>query len=125
MKLLWSALLISSMMAVPLTYAETTASDTLSDAAGVYDWKDKLGRGALNIVTSPVEIGRSIHIGTQDKSLAYGWTVGLIKGIGQGIVRLGAGVVEVLTFPFDFPGGGKDPLINPEYVWQKSGVKYT
>lgn len=89
-----------------------------------YKWTDKLGRGAVNIVTSPVEIARSISIGSDEKNLLYGWTVGLLKGFGNGIIRFGAGVIDLVTFPFDFPGDKKEPLITPEYVWQKPGVDY-
>ena len=38
--------------------------------------------------------------------------------------RLGAGVIDLFTFPFDFPDENKAPLLEPEYVWQKPGVKY-
>ena len=90
-----------------------------------YDWKGKLKRGAINIVTSPVEIAREIQITTEEKNLLNGWTLGLVKGLGQGLIRFGAGVLDVLTCPFNFPDSQKGPLIEPEFVWQKSGVKYS
>lgn len=89
-----------------------------------HTWQDKLKRGALNIVSSPVEIGRQIHITTNEKDLLHGWTVGLAKGLGEGCMRLGAGAVDFLTFPFNFPDKEKKPLLEPEYVWEKSGPKY-
>jgi putative exosortase-associated protein (TIGR04073 family) len=95
-----------------------------ADDADRYHWNDKLKRGALNIVSSPVEIARSIYVGTRNESLAYGWTVGLIRGVGQGVLRLGSGVVDLVTFPFNFPTRNKEPMLNPEYVWDKPGVKY-
>jgi putative exosortase-associated protein (TIGR04073 family) len=90
-----------------------------------YDWFDKLGRGALNIVTSPVEIARQITITSNEGSLLEGWTLGLVKGVGVGLVRMGAGFIDLLTFPFDFPEEDKGPLIDPEFVWEKPGVQYT
>ena len=90
-----------------------------------YSWFDKLKRASINIVTSPVEIARSIQITSEEDSLLEGWTIGIVKGLGNGIVRLGAGVIELVTFPFDFPDDDKAPILNPEYVWQKPGVKYT
>jgi putative exosortase-associated protein (TIGR04073 family) len=89
-----------------------------------YTWQDKLKRGAINIVTSPVEIGRDIYNTTEEKNLLVGWTVGLAKGIGNGILRFGVGVIDLFTFPFGFPEGSKAPLIDPEYVWQKPGPRY-
>lgn len=90
----------------------------------VYTWQDKLKRGAVNIITSPVEIARDIHITTEEKNLLVGWTVGLVKGLGEGLVRFGAGAIDLLTFPFNFPESHKAPLLDPEYVWEKPGPKY-
>ncbi|HTL47068.1 MAG TPA: exosortase system-associated protein, TIGR04073 family [Verrucomicrobiae bacterium] len=108
--------------------ADETAGSRAAEKAPVektgYKWYDKLGRGALNVVSSPVEIIRSIQVDSQENSLAYGWTVGLIRGFGQGVVRIGVGLLDVVTFPFDFPVKGKAPLVYPEYVWEKPGVKY-
>lgn len=92
--------------------------------AQTYTWQDKLKRGAINIVTSPVEVARAIHNTTEEKNLLVGWTIGLVTGLGEGIVRLGAGAIDLLTFPFDFPESQKAPLIDPEYVWEKKGPKY-
>lgn len=89
-----------------------------------YTWQDKLKRGAINIVTSPVEIARDIHNTTNEKNLLVGWTVGLLQGLGEGVVRLGAGVIDLLTCPFNFPESRKGPLVDPEFVWQKPGPKY-
>lgn len=91
---------------------------------GSYNWLDKLRRGAINIVTSPVEVARDIHNTTQEKNLLVGWTVGLLQGLGEGVVRFGAGVIEVLTCPFNFPDSRKAPILDPEYVWMKPGPKY-
>lgn len=89
-----------------------------------YTWQDKLKRGAINIVTSPVEVARDIHNTTTEKNLLVGWTVGLVKGLGEGFVRFAAGAIDFLTFPFNFPESRKAPLLEPEYVWQKPGPKY-
>lgn len=89
-----------------------------------YTWDEKLMRGALNIVSSPVEIAREIHNTTEKKNLFIGWTIGLLRGFGSGFLRFTAGVVDVFTCPFDFPEGNKGPLIDPEFVWQKPGPKY-
>ena len=98
----------------------------LADAteSKAYTWQDKLKRGALNIVSSPVEVARDIHVTTQEKNLLVGWTVGLVKGLGEGFIRMGVGVIDLVTFPFNFPEGKKASLIDPEYVWEKPGPKY-
>lgn len=90
-------------------------------AAENYDWSDKLLRGVVNIATSPIEIACSIHTTTEEKNLVIGWTLGLAKGFADGLIRFGAGVVDLVTFPFDFPEEDKAPLLDPEFVWQKPG----
>ena len=99
------------------------ANDSLAPAT--YRWNDKLKRGALNIVSSPVEIARDIQITSNEENLLKGWTIGLLKGVGEGLLRFGAGVIDVVTCPFDFPDANKGPLIQPEYVWEKQGLKYS
>jgi len=93
----------------------------LAEETNQYDWGEKLQRGALNIVTSPVEIAVGIHNTTEGKNILIGWTFGLLKGLGNGFLRFGAGVVDLVTFPFNFPEEKKAPLIDPEYVWEKPG----
>lgn len=109
------AILLSVAFGIPVWAEETEASAT---------WSRKLKRGALNIVTSPIEIARQIQVTSNERSLLDGWTVGLVKGIGSGLMRLGVGAVELVTFPFDFPREDKEPILEPEYVWEKPGVKY-
>ncbi len=81
----------------------------------------KLSRGVVNIATSPVEIFRNIYKESQYENIGYGMTVGLGKGIVQTIIRLGAGAVETMTFPLNFPDEYKDPIMEPEYVWEDWG----
>ena len=116
---------LSLVLGLTLVSSKVWAEDTTATSAKTYTWTDKAKRGSLNIVSSPVEIARQIQITSEEKNLLQGWTVGLIEGVFQGVVRLGAGVVDLVTCPFDFPKAGKAPLVDPEYVWEKPGVKYT
>jgi len=82
-----------------------------------YTWSDKLGRGVLNMVGSPVELARTIHIESAGKGPAYGWTMGIVEGMGKTLVRFGAGAIDTLTCPFNFPSEDKAPLLKPVYPW--------
>ena len=79
----------------------------------------KLGRGLVNIVTSPVEIVRGIDLTTKESTVGRGWTVGLVKGLTGTILRLGTGVIDVLTFPFEWPVEDRNPIVKPKYGWQE------
>lgn len=94
------------------------APSAFADDAG-----HKLTRGLVNIVSSPVEVGRTIVNVSNDQGAATGWTWGLLKGLGRTGLRLGAGLVETVTFPFDWPNADKEPIIEPEYAWQSGTMK--
>lgn len=105
--------------------AATTAAAPDASSTETYTWQAKLKRGAINLVSAPVEIARQIQITSNEKNLLSGWTEGLARGLWQGLLRFGAGAVDVVTCPFNFPNEQKGPLIEPEYVWEKPGVKYS
>ena len=108
------------MMGGMCLFASTGHADELTGST----WSDKLGRGVLNMVGSPVELARTIHIQSNAKGPAYGWTMGIVEGLGRTLVRFGAGAIETVTFPFDFPKEDKSPLLPPDYPWQKWDVQY-
>ncbi len=94
------------------------ASPVSADLLEEYRWHDKLSRGVVNAVSSPIEIARGIDLTSRSQGVAKGWTIGLVKGFAGTGLRLGAGVLETLTFPFNWPDEFKDPLIEPKFVWE-------
>ncbi len=78
----------------------------------------KLGRGLANVVTAPLELLRvPVLLGRREGGLSA-TTVGVIRGIGAGFIREGAGLLEVATFFVPFPNHG-GPLVQPEFVYLK------
>lgn len=76
----------------------------------------KLGRGVANTLTGWVELPKNIYnTSVQDNAFA-GITLGLAKGAGMTLVRTGAGIYEIATFPFPLPSDYK-PILEPEYVF--------
>ena len=76
----------------------------------------KLGRGVANTFTGWVEIPKNVHSTTVEDNVFAGVTLGLAKGAGMTIVRTGAGIYEVATFPFPVPQDYR-PILEPEYVF--------
>ena len=76
----------------------------------------KLGRGAANLLTGWVEIPKNIYTTSVEDNVFTGITLGLAKGAGMTIVRTGAGIFEIATFPFPIPDDYK-PILDPEYVF--------
>ena len=76
----------------------------------------KLGRGVANTLTGWVELPKNIYSMSVEKNALAGMTLGLAKGAGMTIVRTGAGIYEIATFPFPLPENYK-PILEPEYVF--------
>jgi len=76
----------------------------------------KLGRGVANTLTGWVEIPKNIYNTSVEDNALAGMTLGLAKGAGMTIVRTGAGIYEIATFPFPLPEDYK-PILEPEYVF--------
>ena len=57
-----------------------------------------IGRGLLNVVTSPVDVIVNVVNETKAGPPVVGTLTGLGKGLGCGVLRLGSGVVDVVTF---------------------------
>jgi len=80
----------------------------------------KLWRGLVNTFTGIGEIIRQPIVCTKEDGW-IGVPVGLVNGVVMSVVRTGAGIVEVFTFPVPFDDQvGYDSIINPDYVWQRA-----
>lgn len=76
----------------------------------------KLGRGVANTLTGWVELPKNVYSTSVEDNAFTGVTLGLAKGAGMAIVRTGAGIYEIVTFPFSLPENYK-PILEPEYVF--------
>ncbi len=80
----------------------------------------KMWRGIVNTATGVGEIIRQPIVCTMNDGCA-GVPVGLINGVFMSIVRIGVGIIEVVTFPMVLDDKtGYDSLMNPDYVWQRA-----
>lgn len=80
----------------------------------------KFGRGFSNLVFGVTELGKQPF----EMAKTEPWPVAFFGGLGKGAVmmllRMGAGIYEVVTFPIPWPNG-YDPIIEPEFpVYPKS-----
>lgn len=76
----------------------------------------KLGRGVANTLTGWVELPKTIYSTSVEENAFAGMTLGLAKGAGLAIVRTGAGIYEIASFPFPLPEDYR-PILEPEYVF--------
>ena len=71
----------------------------------------KLGRGVANLFLCLLEVPKSWTEVKAEHGEVAGLAWGTFRGLGRSGVRLGVGVYEVSTFPFD-----KGPIVYPEFV---------
>ena len=90
----------------------------LATASYAQDPAKKLGRGLANILTGWIELPKNIYDTSVEDNPLAGLTIGLAKGVGMTIVRTGAGIYEVVTFPFPIPED-YGPVLEPEFVFSE------
>jgi putative exosortase-associated protein (TIGR04073 family) len=74
---------------------------------------NKLIRGWTNVATFWLEIPKQMAVTSQQRDAAVGLLFGPLKGLGFGIVRLGAGLYEgVLWFLPKY-----ESIVDPPVVW--------
>ncbi len=78
----------------------------------------KLGRGAANIATSPFEITNSMQEVNNESGFFGAITWGILKGVWKTGVRAGAGIYEVVTFPFPGNNDYQPVIADPEFIGQ-------
>ena len=76
----------------------------------------KLGRGIMNILTGWIELPKNVYETSVEENVIAGLTMGLAKGVGMTVVRIGAGVFEAVTFPLPIPED-YEPVLEPEFVF--------
>ena len=87
----------------------------------------KLNRGAINIVTSPLEIPKRIKHQwdkSPDHPILKGTRVigGTAEGIIFGLGRIGSGLWDIATFNLEIPKD-HEPLMSPEFVYEFDKLK--
>jgi putative exosortase-associated protein (TIGR04073 family) len=95
-----------AVMAIMIVCATSYAQDPFT----------KLGRGVANTLTGWVELPKNVYATSVEDNAFTGMTLGLAKGAGMTLVRTGAGIYEIVTFPFPLPENYK-PILEPEYVF--------
>ena len=80
----------------------------------------KLGRGLANTVTFLLEIPANIKDVNESDGAIMAATYGLGRGLYKAVVRAAAGVYEVATFPFPFPGDFVPIVTDPEFFFDST-----
>ena len=83
----------------------------------------KLGRGLANITCGVTEVYTSMDQANEDDGNAAFLTSGLVRGVARTLTRFGAGVFDVVTFPFPLAKGSFAPVLKQPIPWVQGGYE--
>jgi len=91
---------------------EETSEGGTEETAKEPNAMDKLGRGTVNLLVSPLELFQGIGEGISEYGYALGLGVGIPKGSWRTVRRAAVGIFEIITFAFPTKDGTYEPLID-------------
>lgn len=83
----------------------------------------KLGRGISNLVWGVAEFPVSITTVNTNEGNSAAAGYGVVRGVGRSLMRIGAGVFEILTFPVPVVRGTYFPVLESDTHWIHAGYK--
>jgi len=111
--------LICSLLLVML--ATAAKADIQAPPASDYGPTRKLARGLANIIFGSTEIPHQMQLNNGLEGNATGFSLGVVKGTGRMLARLGFGLYEVVLFPFPMNKGTYYPPYQSDIPWINSG----
>jgi putative exosortase-associated protein (TIGR04073 family) len=81
----------------------------------------KLGRGVANLFIAPTEIMVTITTVNTYEGNSAAASYGVVRGVGRAFARGGAGLFEMLTFPFPLRHESYAPLLPSDIPWIHAG----
>jgi putative exosortase-associated protein (TIGR04073 family) len=83
----------------------------------------KLGRGVSNLVFGISELPNTIGKVNEQEGNSAAAGYGVVRGVGRSMMRITAGLAEILTFPFPMVGGTYRSLLDDDTHWIHAGYK--
>ncbi|HEY4282399.1 MAG TPA: exosortase system-associated protein, TIGR04073 family [Chthoniobacterales bacterium] len=109
------------VVAIAAMFTATAFADIQDPPSNDYGPTRKLGRGVSNLFCAPAEIIVTfLKVNAEEgNSAAAGY--GVYKGFGRSAVRHGAGLLEILTFPFPVWHDSYYPLLPSDIPYIHGG----
>ena len=106
---------------VSVIFSATAFADIQDPPSNDYGPTRKLGRGLSNLFLAPTEIPTTIAKINKDEGNAAAAGYGVIKGFGRSAARHGAGLLELLTWPFPVWHDSYYPLLPSDIPYIHGG----
>ena len=103
----------SCLLAVTISavFAVTSQADIHDPPGNDYGPTRKLGRGLSNLFLAPAEVFTTVAKVNTDEGNAAAAGYGVVRGTWRSMARHGAGLLEILTFPFPTWHDGYYPML--------------
>jgi len=112
-----SALFLVILMVFSGVYANAELVEKMNSNQAL----TKFSRGVTNVATSPGEFINQVPAAMeQSPDYLTGFIMSIGRGIGYTLLRAGAGIYDIFTFPFPGPTNYK-PITKPETIVTKVG----
>lgn len=109
-------------LALLIAFATLCRADIQDPPSNDHGPTRKLGRGVSNLLFGWSELPSTIGKINEDEGNSAAAGYGVVRGVGRSIMRIQAGVFEILTFPFPVHGTYQ-PLLDSDTHWIHAGYK--
>ena len=109
--------------ALLMALAVTSRADIHDPPSNDYGPTRKLGRGISNVLFGLAELPTTIAKINQDEGNSAAASYGVVRGVGRSVMRMQAGIFELLTFPVPVVRGTYYPVLEFDTHWKHSGYK--
>ena len=116
---------MKNLLAVALLFALAAAcrADIHDPPSNDYGPTRKLGRGVSNLLFGIAELPTTIAKVNQDEGNSAAAGYGVVRGVGRSVLRMQAGIFEILTFPIPAVRGTYLPVLESDVHWIHAGYK--
>ncbi|MGZ5022296.1 MAG: exosortase system-associated protein, TIGR04073 family [Chthoniobacterales bacterium] len=107
--------------ALLLAFAALCRADIHDPPSNDYGPTRKLGRGLSNLVWGLSELPYQIAKVNDVEGNSAGASYGVVRGVGRSVMRIGAGLFEIFTFPVPVARGTYYPVLPDDTKWIHAG----
>ncbi|MEP6809192.1 MAG: exosortase system-associated protein, TIGR04073 family [Chthoniobacterales bacterium] len=104
-------------------FALTCRADIHDPPSNDYGPTRKLGRGVSNLLFGWAELPNTIGKVNSEEGNSAAAGYGVVRGVGRSVMRMQAGIFEILTFPIPVVRGSYFPVLDSDTHWIHAGYK--
>lgn len=112
-----------AVVALLVGIVATCRADIHDPPSNDYGPTRKLGRGISNLVFGITELPTAIAKVNEQEGNSAAAGYGVVRGVGRSVMRMQAGIFEILTWPIPAVRGTYFPVLESDVHWIHAGYK--